>query len=104
MATEQSALLTDFARTCKAAARAVSLYPGVLPAIGTSLSRLVAAAGRLTSPLLLLARAPDDLTASGGIGPAWTSTGRTHFEIREIDCAEVLRERGGGEADWDRIH
>ena len=34
MAIEQSTLLADFARTCKAAARAVSLYPGTHPAIG----------------------------------------------------------------------
>jgi hypothetical protein len=67
MATELSAFMTDFARTCKAAARAVSLYRGVLPAIGTSLLRLVAPAGRLTSPFAPPARAPDDLTASGGI-------------------------------------
>jgi HEAT repeat protein len=158
MAVEQSLLLADFARTCKAAARAVSLYPGTHPAIAASLSRLVASARRLAhagpvkfaiqrdiltidgrSPLrpdaaigelatllherligrltvqtqadaddwrallLLLARAPDDLRAEGGIGKAWTLTGRTHFEIHEIDYAEVLRERGGDEAGWDRI-
>jgi HEAT repeat protein len=159
MAIEQSALLADFARTCKAAARAVSLYPGTHPAIGVSLSRLVASTGRLArdgpvrfavhrellaidgrSPLrpdpaigelatllherligrltirpdagaedwrallLLLARAPDDLIAEGGIGQAWTRTGRPHFDIREIDYAEMLRERGGGEeVGWDRI-
>src|SRR4029450_12311674 len=159
MAVEQSALLTDFARTCKEAARAVSLYPVTHPAIGVSLSRLVAATGRLTrdgpvkfavhrdllaidgrSPLrpdpsigelaallherligrltvlpeadaddwrallLLLARSSDDLIAAGGIGEAWTMTGRSHFEIQEIDYAEVLRERGGGGGgSWDRI-
>ena len=159
MAVEQSVLLADFARTCKAAARAVSLYPGTHPTIATSLSRLVASTGRLAragsvkfvvqrdlltidgrSPLrpdasigelatllherligrltiqpqadaedwrallLLLARAPDGLRAEGGIGKAWTLTGRAHFEIDEIDYAEVLRERGGGDdADWDRI-
>jgi len=159
MAIEQSTLLADFARTCKAAARAVSLYPGTHPAIATSLSRLVASAGRLArhgpvklavhrellaidgrSPLrpdpsigelatllherligrltvqpqadaedwrallLLLARSPDDLMAGGGIRQAWTLTGRNHFEIQEIDYAEVLRERGGGdEVTWDRI-
>jgi HEAT repeat protein len=54
--------------------------------------------------LLLLARAPEDLRADGGITSAWTQTGRAHFEIREIDYAEVLREKGGGdEAEWDRI-
>jgi hypothetical protein len=159
MAVEQSMLLADFARTCKAAARAVSLYPGAHPAIGSSLSRLVASAGRLArhgpvklavhrellaidgrSPLrpdpsigelatllherligrltvqpeadaedwrallLLLARSPDDLTADGGIRQAWTLTGRNHFDILEIDYAEVLRERGGGgDVTWDRI-
>ncbi len=159
MAIEQSMLLADFARTCKAAARAVSLYPGAHPAIGSSLSRLVASAGRLArqgavklavhrdllaiegrSPLrpdssigelatllherligrltvkpeadaedwrallLLLARSPDDLMAGGGIRQAWTLTGRNHFEIQEIDYAEVLRERGGGsDVTWDRV-
>ena len=156
---EQSTLLTDFARTCKAAARAVSLYPGAHPAIGSSLSRLVASTGRLArhgavklaihrellaidgrSPLrpdpsigelaallherligrltvrpeadaddwrallLLLARSPDDLIAGGGIRQAWTLTGRNSFEIQEIDYAEVLRERAGGEdVTWERI-
>jgi len=159
MAVEQSTLLADFARTCKATARAVSLYPGTHPAIGSSLSRLVASAGRLArqgpvklavhrellaidgrSPLrpdpsigelatllherligwltvqpqadaedwrallLLLARSPDDLMAGGGIRQAWTLTGRNHFEIQEIDYAEVLRERGGGDdVTWDLI-
>ena len=159
MPVERSGLLAEFARACKAAARAVSLYPGAHPAIGGSLSRLVSAAGRLTSDgrvvcsvhpdilaiegqapvrpdpaigelasllherligeltiyreadaedwralLLLLARAPEDLIAEGGIGSTWTGTGRSHFEIREIDYAEVLRERAGGDkAQWDRI-
>jgi hypothetical protein len=159
MSAERSGLLAEFARACKAAARAVSLYPGAHPAIGGSLSRLIAAAGRLTSDgrvvcsvhpdilaidghapvrpdpaigelasllhdrligeltiqrdadaddwralLLLLARAPEDLIAEGGIGSAWAASGRSHFEIREIDYAKVLRERAGGDkAQWDRI-
>jgi hypothetical protein len=37
---ELTRTLTDFARACKAAARAVSLYPPSHPAIGTSLARL----------------------------------------------------------------
>jgi HEAT repeat protein len=159
MPAEQSVLLAEFARSCKAAARAVSLYPGTHPAIGVSLSRLVSSTSRLTRDgaatlavhrdliaidgraplrpdpaiaelaalmhdrligvltvqreatiddwralLLLLARAPEDLRADGGIGDAWTRTGRGHFLIQEIDYAEVLREKGGGEeAEWDRI-
>ena len=40
--------LAEFARACKAAARAVALYPGSHPAIGASLGRLAAATVRLT--------------------------------------------------------
>jgi hypothetical protein len=155
---EQSGQLAEFARTCKAAARSVSLYPKTHPSIGVSLSRVVNAAGRLAKDgsvtltvqrdlltidgraplrpdpsiaelasllhdrligvltirreadaddwhtfLAMLARSTEDLMADGGVSSIWTRTGRTRFEIREIDYAEVLRERGGGEADWDRI-
>jgi HEAT repeat protein len=159
MAAELSALLAEFARTCKASARAVSLYPATHPAIGVSLSRLVVASARLTNNgratcsiypdaiaiagrtpikpdpaigelasllherligeltiehdadaedwralLLLLARAPEDLIAGGGITHAWNQAGRAHFTIREIDYAEVMRERAGGNrVEWDRI-
>ena len=159
MSVEQSAVLSDFARACKAAARSVSLYPGTHPAIQAALSRVSLASGRLTAAgdvtltvhpdilvidgrapvrpdvaipelasllherlvgelriardadpedwlalLLLLGRAPEDLIGSGGIGKGWAATGRGHFEIREIDYAEVLRERAGdGAAEWDRI-
>jgi hypothetical protein len=156
---EQSLALAEFARACKAAARAVSLYPGAHPAIGSSLARLVSAIRRLSGPgetvlvvhpttlmiddrapvrpdasivelaellhgrligtlgvdasaspddwrtlLLLLARPLEDLLADGGIHQAWTATGRGHFQIHEIDYAEVLRERRGANgADWDRV-
>ena len=159
MTSQQSAVLADFARTCKAAARSVTLYPSTHPAIQSSLSRVVAASNRLTTGgdvtltvhpgllvidgkaparadaaigefaellhdrlvgslridraadaqdwhtlLMLLGRAPEDLMAEGGITKAWTASGRTHFEIREIDYAEVLRERAGGDAaEWSRI-
>ena len=45
---EAALRLSEFARTCKAAARAVALYPGTHPAIGVSLNRLAAATTRLT--------------------------------------------------------
>jgi hypothetical protein len=48
MTAEQGAALADFARACKAATRAVSLYPGTHPAIQASLGRLVTAASVLT--------------------------------------------------------
>src|SRR6266550_523511 len=54
--------------------------------------------------LLLLGRSPDELIAEGGIAKAWAASGHTHFALREIDYAEVLRERRGSEgAAWDRI-
>lgn len=54
--------------------------------------------------LLLLARPVEELMAEGGIGQAWTASGRGHVVIREIDYAEVLRERAGGEGGrWDAI-
>jgi hypothetical protein len=37
---ETAGKLTEFARACKAAARAVSLYPAAHPAIGSTLGRL----------------------------------------------------------------
>src|SRR5438128_8138974 len=70
LAPEEAATLTDFARACKAAARAVVLYPAGHPAITTTLSRIVdiTSASALLAPLrvtvlpdglLLNDRAPD---------------------------------------------
>jgi len=159
MPAPQSAALADFARSCKAAARSVSLYPATHPAIQVSLSRVVSASRRLTEAgnitiavlpdalvidgrapvrpdpsipeladllhdrligelrieaeadasdwrtlLLLLSRTAEELLADGGIAKLWMASGQSHFEIREIDYAEVLRERGGGDtAAWERI-
>jgi hypothetical protein len=47
--TETTARLADFARACKAAARAVSLYPAAHPAIGGTLGRLTELTAALTS-------------------------------------------------------
>jgi len=157
--TDMTTALVDFARTCKAAARAVSLYPAEHPAIRGALARVEEAARRITGStsvtvtvlpdsltidgrmpakadatigelaamlherldgelrieagaesadwralLLLLSRAPDELLADGGIAQAWAATGQAHFSIREIDYAEVLRERqGAAGVAWNRI-
>jgi hypothetical protein len=54
--------------------------------------------------LLLLGRAPDTVRADGGIAHLWATMAGQHVEIREIDYAEVLRERRGGEAAaWDQV-
>src|SRR5512145_50592 len=63
---DAAARLAEFARTCKAAARAVSLYPGGHPAITVSLSRLAQATGRLTAngPFSIQVH-PDGLVVDG---------------------------------------
>jgi HEAT repeat protein len=159
MSAEQTAVLVEFARACRTAARSVSLYPATHPSIQASLQRVIGSAGRLAPAgnvtlavhpgalliegkapvrpdqaveelsalmkdrlvgalriesgadihdwhalLLLLVRPPDELMNEGGIARAWTNTGRNHFEIIEIDYAEVLRERSGsGGTEWDQI-
>ena len=47
LAPDAAVKFAEFARACKAAARAVALYPGTHPAIGASLSRLAQATTRL---------------------------------------------------------
>ena len=155
---EMAAQLADFARSCKAAARAVSLYPGQHPAIRSTLDRLAEATARLTTSgplqlqvrqhtlliggavpakpdqavteladllhrhligaltvnpgadaaswrtlLLLLARSPEEVRADGGIAHLWVTAGGPSLEIREVNYAEVLRERRGTGASIDEI-
>ncbi|HQL31600.1 MAG TPA: hypothetical protein PLM67_15395, partial [Thermoanaerobaculales bacterium] len=63
---ETAARLTTFARACKGAARAVSLYPAEHPAIETALSRLAAAAAGAADrrPFSMLV-SPDNLLVDG---------------------------------------
>ncbi|HSC29877.1 MAG TPA: HEAT repeat domain-containing protein [Vicinamibacterales bacterium] len=63
---DAAARLVEFARSCRTAARAVSLYPGGHPAVGVSLSRLAEASARLTAdgPFAIQVHA-DDLLVQG---------------------------------------
>ena len=155
----ETARLTDFARACKAAARAVLLYPTGHPAIAATLGRIahITAPASLPGPmkisvlpdglqmddraparadgaltelatllhshligemtvhpggdveawrtfLLLVGRSPESVRTDGGIARVWTTMAGRHVELREIDYAEVLRERAGGDAVvWKRI-
>lgn len=158
LAPDAAAAVTEFARGCKAAARAVSLYPPQHPAIAASLTRLVQATARLTAGgpldvqvraqsllvggaampkpdqavnelgellhrhligalvinagadadswrtlLLLLSRTPEDVRADGGIAHLWATAGGPSVEVREVDYAEVLREKQGSVVTIDRI-
>src|SRR4051812_2246496 len=154
-----TARLTEFARGCKAAARAVLLYPTGHPAIAATLGRIAqltapaaqsaplkirvlpdgllmddraparpdAALGELAvllhshligeltihpggdveawrTFLLLLGRTPESVRSDGGIARVWATMAGRHVELREIDYAEVLRERAGGEpVIWKRV-
>ena len=54
--------------------------------------------------LLLLGRTPEALRSEGGIARVWATTAGQHLELREIDYAQVLRERKLGKAAvWDRV-
>ena len=54
--------------------------------------------------LLLLGRPADEVRAEGGVARLWTMMAGRHVELREIDYAEVLRERAAGnEASWQQV-
>ena len=56
--------------------------------------------------LSLLAAAPDEVRAEGGLSQAWAAAGGGPVEIRETDYAEVLRERhtaSDAEFAWDDL-
>ncbi len=54
--------------------------------------------------LQLLGRPTQELLLEGGIGRLWAATGGQHVTLREIDYAEVLRERKSGmDAAWESI-
>lgn len=155
----ETARLIDFARACKAAARAVQLYPAGHSAIAATLGRIAGLTsqsalsaplkitvmpdalllderppartdaavnelalllhghliGQLTvqpggdveawrSFLLLLGRAPEAVRAEGGISRAWSEMAGRHIELKEVDYANVLRERKAGQtAAWDKV-
>ncbi len=56
--------------------------------------------------LSLLATAPEEVRGEGGIARAWQAAGGGPIEIREIDYAEVLKERVEGtglDATWNEL-
>jgi hypothetical protein len=159
LAPEDAARVIDFARACKAAARAVVLYPDGHPAVAATIGRIVQVTSppHLVSPLkltvlpdgllldgraparsdaavnelaallhthligeilirpsgsaeawrqflLLLGRTAESIRSEGGVARVWATLAGQHLELREIDYAEVLRERSRGEsAAWERV-
>jgi hypothetical protein len=70
LAPDAGARLADFARACKAAARAVSLYPAAHPAIGTTLGRLTQVTNALTAEGPYRLQVMADKLLVGGAAPA----------------------------------
>ena len=53
--------------------------------------------------LRLLGRPPEEIRADGGIAHLWATAGGPSLEVREIDYAEVLREKQGDAEFVDRL-
>jgi HEAT repeat protein len=53
--------------------------------------------------LSLLGRPPEEVRDEGGVAHVWAASGGAGLDIREIDYAEVLKERDGEAATIDRI-
>jgi hypothetical protein len=54
--------------------------------------------------LTLVTRAPEDVRAQGGITETWKAKGIAGLELRQIDYAEVLRERNGiRDGEWPQV-
>jgi hypothetical protein len=98
-------LLIDGAAPARADTAVVELA-GLLHAhlIGELTVRASCTKAEWRSFLQLLGRAPDAVRTDGGIARLWPSTRDSHIEVREIDYAEVLRERSGGRAaSWQQL-
>ena len=95
LAAERASALAEFARACKSAARAVSLYPRTHPSIRVALDRLKGSSIRLiTGSSLRLVAHPDRLLLDGR-APA-----RPDAAVAEL--AALLHERLIGELTIDR--
>src|SRR5213593_1114195 len=102
LAPEEAARLTDFARACKAAARAVMLYPAGHPAIAATLGRIV----QITAPATL--RAPLKVTVLpgalllGGRAPAKPdqAIGELATLLHDHLVGEVIVHPGGDLDAW----
>ena len=69
LSAQDTARLSDFARSCKAAVRAVSLYPDGHPAVQSTMKRVIEVARNATGPSpLALTVLPDQLLLDGRAG------------------------------------
>jgi len=102
MPVEQSAALADFARSCKTAARSVSLYPAAHPAIQGALGRVVSASQRLTEKGDVTIAILPDLLVIEGRSPAKPDSAIAEFAelLHHRLVGELHIERNADAADW----
>jgi hypothetical protein len=102
LAPDAAARLAEFARACKAAARAVSLYPGDHPAIAVSLNRLSEFTAHVTDvgPYRLEVR-PDTLLL-GGLPPSRPdpAVGELADMLYRHQIGALTLNAGGDAASW----
>ena len=105
LAPDLAARVTEFARACKGAARAVSLYPQGHPAVRSSLNRLVNTAGRATGAGSLdLTVLPANLLVNGSQlerpDPAITELAAL---LHEHLIGRFVVHGGSGPESWDSL-
>ena len=99
---EDSTRLIEFARACKAAARAVLLYPAAHPAIAATLGRIVETTSERTLPQpLRLTVLPDGLLQDGRTtGRADQSLGELATLLHDHFVGEITIAPGGDREMW----
>ncbi len=102
---EDSTRLIEFARACKAAARAVLLYPAAHPAIAATLGRIVDTTSERTLPQpLRLTVLPDGLLQDGrATGRADQSLGELATLLHDHFVGEITIAPGGDRETWHRF-
>ena len=101
-ARDDSAQLTDFARACKAAARAVLLYPAAHPAAVASLLRLVelTSARELQAPLRITALADRLLVDGQPPAPPDSAVAELAALLHDHSIGELTVTAGGDADAW----
>jgi len=99
---EDTTRLIDFARACKAAARAVVLYPAAHPAIAATLGRIVETTSERALPQALkLTVLPDGLLADGRApGRQDQSIGELAVLLHDHLVGELTINPGGDRESW----
>jgi hypothetical protein len=102
LAPDAAATLAEFARACKAAARAVSLYPGDHPAIGVTLQRLAAFTDQVTQTGPYRLQVQADTLILDGLSPSRPdpAIGELADMLYRHQIGSLTLNPGGDTASW----